>query len=150
LSGGTATNPNTLSRFLAGAKSLNPAWATGLAIGNTPSPALEQLLKSSRPSCTWTAATYPGQTAARFQLAIGRPVMPLGGFAATDPSPTLEQFRVWVREGKVCFLVVQPEQLKVPGNSSQLLAIHQWVQKEFEAETVDSSIVYDLQQRLGL
>ncbi|MGC0236948.1 ArnT family glycosyltransferase [Arthrobacter sp. SD76] len=147
LSGGIATNPNTLSRFLTGAKSLDPAWATGLAIGKTPSPAMEQLLKESSPSCTWAAATYPGQTAARFQLGAGRPVMPLGGFAATDPSPTLERFQEWVSKGKICFLVVQPEQLKVPGNSSQLLAIQQWVHTNFEEEIVDSSIVYDLQKK---
>lgn len=144
LSGGTANNPNTLSRFLAGAKSLDPAWATGLAIGNPPSPPLEQLLRSSRPSCTWAAATYPGQTAARFQLATGRAVMPLGGFAATDPSPTLGKFQEWVAEGEVCYLVIQPAQLKVPGNSPELLAIHQWVQERFESHMVDGNIVYPL------
>ena len=144
LSGGISSNPNTLSRFMAGAKSLDPAWATGLAIGNAPGSSLKPVLESSNSSCTWAAATYPGQTAARFQLETNRPIMPLGGFAATDPSPTLEQFQDWVAGGRLCYLVVQPEQLKVPGNSAELLAIHEWVQGAFDPEVIEGFTVYRL------
>lgn len=144
LSGGLARNPNTLSHFLAGVKDGDPAWASGLAIGGTPSPALAAYLRNASTQCTWAAATYPGQTAARFQLEIGRPVMPLGGFAATDASPTLAQFKEWVQAGRLCHLVQQPEQLKVPGNSAELNEIHEWVSETFRAEKIDGVTVYKL------
>lgn len=144
LSGGVSKNPNTLSRFLQGVKAQNPAWAAGLAIGSTPSPVLAKFLQEASSGCTWAAATYPGQTAARFQLAISRPVMPIGGFAATDPSPTLEQFQQAVGSGRVCYMIEQPEQLKVPGTSPELLAIHTWVANTFRAEKIDGVTVYNL------
>ncbi|WP_200951910.1 glycosyltransferase family 39 protein [Arthrobacter sp. Soil736] len=144
LSGGLSRSPNTLSRFLYGVKQGDPAWASGLAIGVTPSPVLAEYLRNASAECTWAAATYPGQTAARFQLEIGRPVMPLGGFAAIDPSPTLVQFKEWVQAGRLCYLVEQPEQLKVPGNGAELLAIHEWVANTFRAEKIDGVTVYKL------
>jgi 4-amino-4-deoxy-L-arabinose transferase-like glycosyltransferase len=144
LSGGVVGSATSLSRFLQGIKVQDPAWAAGLAIGNSPSPAVEQLLRSADANCTWAAATYPGQTAARFQLAVGRPIMPIGGFAAQDPSPTLEQFQQQVRSGRLCYLVEQPEQLKVPGNSPALAGIHDWVRSTFRAEVIDGVTVYRL------
>ena len=94
--------------------------------------------------CTWAAATYPGQTAARFQLETGRAVLPLGGFAALDPSPTLEQFQKWVASGRVCYLVEQPAQLEVPGNSSELMAIQAWVRANYTPQNLDGTTVYRL------
>lgn len=70
--------------------------------------------------------------------------MPLGGFAATDPSPTLAQFKEWVQAGRLCHLVEQPEQLKVPGNSPELHEIHEWVTQTFRAEKIDGVTVYNL------
>ncbi len=144
LSGGLSNNPNTLSRFLQQVKSQNPAWAAGVAIGNRPTPALAHVLRSASAGCTWAAATYPGQTAARFQLEVDRPVMALGGFAGVDPSPTSSQFQEWVASGKVCFLVEQPEQLSVPGNSEELKSIQEWVSQNFRAEKIDGVTVYRL------
>ena len=144
LSGGLTKNANSLSGFMAGIKNGSPAWAAGLAIGNTPGPELASYLGSAPRTCTWVAATYPGQTAARFQLEVARPVMPLGGFAATDPSPTLEQFQSWVKAGQVCYLVLQPEQLKVPGNSPEVNSINEWVQASFRSETIDGVRVFRL------
>jgi 4-amino-4-deoxy-L-arabinose transferase-like glycosyltransferase len=144
LSGGLSRSPNTISRFLQEVKNGGRPGAAGLAIGDTPSPILSEYLRNASPGCTWAAATYPGQTAARFQLETGRPVMPLGGFAALDPSPTLEQFKELARSGRVCYVVEQPEQLKVPGNSPELLAIHSWVANTFSSEKMDGVIVYDL------
>lgn len=144
LSGGLSNNPNTLSQFLHGVKHKDPAWAFGVAIGNKPTPGLADLLQKARSGCIWAAATYPGQTAARFQLEVGRPVMALGGFAGVDPSPTLQQFQDQVASGRVCFLVEQPEQLSVPGNSQELRSIQEWVSKNFRAEKIDGVTVYRL------
>ncbi|WP_155854511.1 ArnT family glycosyltransferase [Arthrobacter sp. MA-N2] len=144
LSGGLTRNPNSLSRFLQGVKQQNPAWEHGLAIGNSPSKNILDRLQMAPAACTWVAATYPAQTAARFQLESNRAIMPLGGFAVHDPSPTLKQFQGWVAAGKICYLVEQPEQLKVPGNSPEVLAIQKWVTDTFSKEEIDGTNVYDL------
>jgi 4-amino-4-deoxy-L-arabinose transferase-like glycosyltransferase len=144
LSGGVSRSPNTISRFLDGVKRNDPAWATGLAIGFTPSPELSAYIRGAQPGCIWAAATYPGQTAARFQLEVGRPIMPLGGFAALDATPTLDEFKEKAKSGQICYLVVQPEQLKVPGTSNQLLAIDKWVSETFTSKQIDGVTVYDV------
>ena len=144
LSGGLTNNPNTLSRFLEGVKLKNPAWAAGVAMGTKPTPGLAGVLRAAPAGCTWAAATYPGQTAARFQLEVGRPVMALGGFAGVDPSPTTQQFQDWVESGQICYLVEQPAHLAVPGNSKELISIQDWVSKNFRAEEVDGVTVYRL------
>lgn len=144
LSGGVASNPTSLSQFLQGVKVGDPSWATGLAIGNSPTPGMAELLRNADADCTWAAATYPGQTAARFQLEVNRPIMPIGGFAAKDPSPTLEQFQKQVGSGRLCYLVEQAEQLRVPGNSEELTAIHDWVRATFKAQEIDGVNVYKL------
>lgn len=61
-----------------------------------------------------------------------------------DPSPTLEQFKERARTGRVSYVVEQPEQLKVPGNSPELLAIDNWVADTFPSEKIDGVTVYDL------
>ena len=143
LSGGLTRSPTSLSRFLDGVKKHDPAAVTGLAIGVTPSATVSEYLRNAPPGCTWVAATYPGQTAARFQLDLGRPVMPLSGFAAMDPSPTVGQFKELAQAGRICYLVVQPEQLTVPGTSAELLTIHKWVTENFKAEQIDGVTIYD-------
>ncbi len=144
LSGSVTRSENTLSRFLRDAKSGNPAWVTGLGIGHAPNSTVAETLMAADPACTWAAATYPGQTAARFQLETGRAILPLGGFAALDPSPSLERFQQWVASGRVCYLVEQPAQLEVPGNSSDLMAIQAWVRANYTPQNMDGSTVYRL------
>lgn len=144
LSGGVVSNPTSLSRFMQGIKERDPAWATGLAIGYSPTPGVAEVLRTADAECIWAAATYPGQTAARFQLEVQRPIMPIGGFAAQDPSPTLEQFKQHVLAGRLCYLVEQPEQLRVPGNSRELMAIQDWVRSTFKMQEIDGVKVYDL------
>ncbi|WP_332602028.1 ArnT family glycosyltransferase [Arthrobacter sp. S2(2024)] len=144
LSGGLSKNPNSLSRFLEGAKQQDPAWAHGLGFGNSPGKGILDRLRSAPVRCVWAAASYPAQTAARFQLESSRAIMPIGGFAALDPSPTLKQFKDWVEAGQICYLVEQPEQLKVPGNSPELTAIQNWVGATFHSDVTDGTTVYDL------
>ncbi|KIF06933.1 hypothetical protein PL81_04785, partial [Streptomyces sp. RSD-27] len=56
---------------------------------------------------TWAAAAIGSQNAASYQLASGRPVMPLGGFNGSDPSPTLEQFQAYVKAGRIHWFIAQ-------------------------------------------
>ncbi|WP_456509373.1 ArnT family glycosyltransferase [Arthrobacter sp. TE12231] len=144
LSGSATRAENTLSHFLGDVKQGEPAWAKGIAIGNAPSVKLSKALTSADPACTWAAATYPGQTAARFQLETGRAILAVGGFAAVDPSPSLEQFQRLVAAKRVCYLVEQPAQLEIPGNGADLLAIRNWVRGNFAPEDMDGVTVYRL------
>ncbi|WP_456509127.1 ArnT family glycosyltransferase [Arthrobacter sp. TE12232] len=144
MSGSVTRSENTLNRFLDGAKQGDPAWAKGIVMGNEPSARLSETLTSADPACTWAAATYPGQTVARFELETGRAILPLGGFAALDPSPSLAQFQSWVAAKRVCYLVEQPAQLEIPGNGADLLAIQSWVRGNFSPENIDGVTVYRL------
>lgn len=144
LSGTVTSAKNTLSQFLDGVKHGDPQWATGLALGVAPNRELAETIRDADAKCTWAAATYPSQTAARFQLETARPIMPLGGFAAQDPSPDLAQFQQWVASNQVCYLIEQPAQLEVPGNSPGLLAIQEWVADNFASQDIEGVTVYRL------
>lgn len=144
LSGTVTSAKNTLSQFLDGVKHGEPQWATGLALGVAPNRELTETIHSADARCTWAAATYPSQTAARIQLETARPIMPLGGFAAQDPSPDLAQFQRWVAANQVCYLIKQPAQLDVPGNSPGLLEIQAWVSNNFASQDIDGVTVYRL------
>ena len=54
---------------------------------------------------TWVAAAIGSNEAAGYQLATGQPVMAIGGFNGTDPSPTLAQFERYVQEGKIHYFI---------------------------------------------
>ena len=64
-------------------------------------------------SCsTPTAARTPGSRptiganqAAGYQLATDDPIMAIGGFNGTDPTPTLAQFQQYVREGRIHYFI---------------------------------------------
>ncbi|MBT2554998.1 glycosyltransferase family 39 protein [Arthrobacter sp. ISL-5] len=143
LSGPTTKSKVTMSHYLAGASEGEPLWAQELVYGLDPGPALVAHL--SEPStCRWAAATYPGQTAAKYQLATSKPIMALSGFMGVDPSPTLQQFRSEVEAGHICFLVWQQSHLDVPARSSTLNEISDWVKTTFPSEVVDGATVYDL------
>ena len=81
--------------------SAGPSRATGFGPGGLfdspePSPQLVAALTADADQFTWTAATVGSSNAAGYQLAIGEPVMAVGGFNGTDPAPTLDQFRMLV------------------------------------------------------
>jgi hypothetical protein len=51
------------------------------------------------------AAAVGSNSAAGYQLATQAPVMAIGGFNGSDPSPTLAQFRRWVAEGRIHYFI---------------------------------------------
>ncbi len=65
----------------------------GLLDASTPSTAVVAALSQDADQFTWAAAAVGSQTAAGLQLGTGLPVMAIGGFNGSDPSPTLEQFQ---------------------------------------------------------
>ncbi|HZU58220.1 MAG TPA: glycosyltransferase family 39 protein [Actinocrinis sp.] len=112
----------------------------GLLNGSTVSSALTQLLQSNAGKYTWVAATIGSNNAASYQLASGDPVMAIGGFNGTDPTPTLAQFEQYVKEGKIHYFISG----STGGSSSSAAEIANWVESNFTAQTVGGVTVYDL------
>ena len=77
----------------------------GLLTGTDVSDELKAALTSASSDYTWVAATIGSQNAASYQLATNLPVMAIGGFNGSDPSPTLEQFQAYVAQGKIHYFI---------------------------------------------
>ncbi|MEU8025905.1 glycosyltransferase family 39 protein [Micromonospora haikouensis] len=115
----------------------------GLLDSREPSAELRSLLEANAVDYTWVAATIGSQNASGYQLATGEPVMSIGGFNGSDPSPTLAQFQRYVAEGKIHYFVGGGG-FRANGGSSASQEIAAWVAETFEAKTVDGVTVYDL------
>ncbi|WP_431908076.1 ArnT family glycosyltransferase [Micromonospora carbonacea] len=115
----------------------------GLLDSREPSAELRALLEANAVDYTWVAATIGSQNASGYQLATGEPVMAIGGFNGSDPSPTLAQFQRYVAEGKIHYFI-GGSGFRANGGSSASQEIAAWVAETFEATTVDGVTVYDL------
>ena len=131
----------------------------GLLTGSDPSAALTDLLAADADSYTWVAAAVGSNSASGYQLATERPVMAIGGFNGSDPSPTLAEFQAHVADGEIHYFIASdragggpgggagggpgggPGALDSSGTSSE---ISTWVESTFTATTVDGVTLYDL------
>lgn len=106
---------------------------------------LVSVLSQDAQDFTWIAAGVGSQTAAGYQLATGYPVMAIGGFNGSDPSPTLAQFQEYVAEGKIHYYIASGMGggMGGPGGGGSS-EISTWVQQNFESTTVDGVTLYDL------
>jgi hypothetical protein len=77
-------------------------------------------------------------------LASGDPVLAIGGFNGTDPTPTLAQFEVYVRAGRIHYFIAGGGFGPGTASSSDSSAITQWVESHFQATTVGGVTLYDL------
>jgi len=125
--------------------------AGGLLDASTPSAALVQALTADSSTYTWVAAAVGSNTAAGYQLATQLPVMPIGGFNGSDPSPTLAQFEAYVAAGKIHYFIggggfggggFGGQQ----GGSNSSSEIASWVQSHFATVSVGGITLYDLTQ----
>ena len=126
--------------------------AGGLLDGSTSSTELTQLLETDSSSYTWVAAAVGSNSAAGYQLATQEPVMALGGFNGSDPSPSLAQFKAYVAAGEIHYFIGSGSGfggggLSATGNTSSQIA--SWVASTFTATTVDGVTVYDLTTPAG-
>jgi 4-amino-4-deoxy-L-arabinose transferase-like glycosyltransferase len=117
----------------------------GLINGATASSELVAALRADGGSYTWVAATTGSQNAASYQLASGYSVMAIGGFNGSDPSPSLEQFKAYVAEGRIHYYVGGSVGNSA-GGSNDASEIATWVSENFTATTVGGTTVYDLTQ----
>ncbi|MEU6862387.1 glycosyltransferase family 39 protein [Streptomyces sp. NPDC046876] len=122
----------------------------GLLNGTKVSAEAKAALRQDAARYTWAAATIGAQNAAGYQLASGEPVMPIGGFNGSDPSPTLAQFQEYVRAGRIHYFIggeqgpggEGPGMRGPGGNTSN--EITTWVTANFRTVTVGSATFYDL------
>ncbi len=124
----------------------------GLLDAGTPSAALVTALKADAGRYTWVAAAVGSNSAAGVQLATGDPVMAIGGFNGTDPTPTLAQFQGYVGQRKIhYFLGGSGMGLGMGGGqpSGTASAITAWVQQNFSQTTIGGTTVYDLTTPAG-
>nr|WP_205519359.1 glycosyltransferase family 39 protein [Streptomyces olivoreticuli] len=121
----------------------------GLLGGQKVSAAAAAALKRDAGSYTWAAAAVGSQNAASYQLATQVPVMSVGGFNGSDPSPTLRQFQAYVKAGKVHWFIASGESRgggrgggrEARGHSAE---ISSWVAAHFAKVTVGTATFYDL------
>jgi len=101
------------------------------------------------------AAATGSNTASGYQLATGDPVMAIGGFNGTDPTPTLAQFQKYVAEGRIHFYISGGGGLGGAGGAggagggsstgtSPSSQISTWVSSHYTARTVNGATIYDL------
>lgn len=151
--------------------------AGGLLDASTPSTAVVAALTQDASQYTWAAAAVGSQTAAGLQLGTGLPVMPIGGFNGSDPSPTLAQFQQYVAQGRIHYFAASgreggfgggfggggfggafggggfgggPGGAAGPsGGSDAAQQIASWVQANFTAVQLGGQTFYDLTQPLS-
>jgi hypothetical protein len=120
----------------------------GLLEASVPDAALVAALRAGAADFTWVGAAVGANVAAGYQLAAREPVMAIGGFNGSDPSPTLAQFQSYVAEGKIHYFLGGGGFVANGGADvgSQITA---WVQANFDAVSIDGATVYDLTTPLG-
>ncbi len=116
-----------------------------LLSGSQSTEAITALLKQGADSDTWVAAAVGSNTASGYQLATEEPVLAVGGFNGSDPSPTLAEFQQYVADGEVPWFIASGGfgggQMGGSNASSEIAA---WVEANFTATTVDGVTLYDL------
>ncbi len=125
--------------------------AGGLLNGSTPGKQLTALLAAGASKYSWVAATTGSNTASGYQLATGDPVMSIGGFNGTDPTPSLAQFERYVAEGRIHYYISGGGfggggfgAGLGSSKASDASQISTWVSSHYTATTVNGVTLYDL------
>jgi 4-amino-4-deoxy-L-arabinose transferase-like glycosyltransferase len=116
----------------------------GLLTGSQSTSTITKLLQTDASSYTWVAAAIGSNTAAGYQLAAQLPVMAIGGFNGSDPSPTLAQFKQYVADGEIHYFIASGNGGGPGASGGTSSKITAWVKANFTAKTVDGVTVYDL------
>jgi 4-amino-4-deoxy-L-arabinose transferase-like glycosyltransferase len=135
----TGAAPGAGARFGGGA-----GGAGGFLSISTPGAKLVKALEADAGDYTWVAATVNSNSAAGYQLATDDPVMAIGGFNGTDPTPSLAAFEADVHAGKIHYYLASGSGGGGQGGSADSEAIATWVEAHSTAKTVDGVTVYDL------
>lgn len=134
--------PGAFPGAFPGAEAFPGGGGGGLLSASTPTEAIISLLDAEAQSYTWVAAAVGSNTASGYQLATEDPVMAIGGFNGSDPSPTLAEFQQYVADGDIHYFIAGGG---MGGNSTGTSSeIAEWVAANYTATTVDSVTLYDL------
>ena len=124
----------------------------GLLDAPTPQHGLTAALAADAGHYTWVAAAMGSNNAAGYQLAAGAPVMAIGGFNGTDPSPTLREFQRYVTDGQIHYFIRGRMMIggwgaSAGSGSHEAADIAQWVETHYAPTTIDRTTIYDLTQQ---
>jgi 4-amino-4-deoxy-L-arabinose transferase-like glycosyltransferase len=122
---------------------------SGLLDASTPDAAVVQALEADADRYTWVAAAVGSNNAAGLQLATELPVMAIGGFNGSDPSPTLAQFQQYVADGRIHYFLAGGGFRGQQGGSQVADEINTWVSEHFTEVTIGGQTFYDLTQPTG-
>ncbi|WP_067571361.1 glycosyltransferase family 39 protein [Nocardia acidivorans] len=117
--------------------------AGNFMMAGKPGAKVTALLSAKGDEYTWVAAAIGSNSAAGFQLATQLPVMPVGGFNGSDPSPTLEQFQRYVANGDIHYFIAGGG-FGSNRSGSHSAEITRWVEDHFTSQEVDGVTLYDL------
>lgn len=147
---GPGTSAGTALPLASPASVLQKPGATGGGLLDSAriSPALAARLSVGGDRYTWLAAAMGSNQAAGYQLATGLPVMPIGGFNGSDPSPTLTQFQQDVAAGRIHWYIGGRLGHANGGSNSSSL-ISGWVVGHYTEVTIDGVRFYDLTKPLA-
>jgi 4-amino-4-deoxy-L-arabinose transferase-like glycosyltransferase len=127
----------------------------GLLDASTPNTEVVSALSADADSYRWVAAAIGSQNAAGLQLGTGLPVMAIGGFNGSDPSPTLAQFQQYVADGDIHYFASSGTGGGMgagpgggTGGTGTGTQISAWVAANFTQVTISGSTFYDLTQPL--
>jgi 4-amino-4-deoxy-L-arabinose transferase-like glycosyltransferase len=121
-----------------------PGGMSGLLDSPTVGSELVRTLTADADEYTWVAAGIGSMSTAGYQLATDSPVMAIGGFNGSDPSPTLAQFQQYVSEGTIHYFLGGGGFGPSQGGASSSSEISTWVEQNFSSTTVDGVVLYDL------
>lgn len=121
----------------------------GLLNASTPSAEVVAALRAEASSYRWAAATVGSQNAAGLQLGSGEPVMPIGGFNGSDPSPTLDEVKGYVASGDIHYFMGGGGFRGQNGGGNSGNEISSWVQANFTQVSIGGTTMYDLTQPLS-
>ncbi|MGN6693397.1 MAG: ArnT family glycosyltransferase [Aquihabitans sp.] len=144
--GGTGQMPSLPGGMQGGGPAGGGGGAGGLLSGSTSSAEMTTLLQADADDYTWVAAAIGSNSASGYQLASDEPVMAIGGFNGSDPSPTLAQFQQYVADGEIHYFISGGGGMggQSMGGSNASSEISTWVQSNFTGTTIGGVTVYDL------
>ncbi|MGL5864578.1 MAG: glycosyltransferase family 39 protein [Dermatophilaceae bacterium] len=121
----------------------------GLLDATAPDTEVVAALQEGADSSTWAAAAVGSQNAAGLQLAAEEPVMSIGGFNGSDPSPTLVEFQQHVADAEIHWFLAGSGFRNQQGGSSSSTEIAEWVAVTFTEVTMGGQTFYDLTAPVG-
>jgi 4-amino-4-deoxy-L-arabinose transferase-like glycosyltransferase len=120
-----------------------PGSGGGGVSGTSAGSALDDYLVANRGSATWIVAANGSGEAGSIELATRLPVMAMGGFTGSDPTPTLAEFKNYVASGRLRFVLSGGGGGGGGGGFGGDSAITSWVTSTCKALSVGGSSLYD-------